>query len=80
MREGEKNLGLFEREAMLTKLPRDAKIIDRGVVERVAAILGEGSMAAKALKRADRHQGQARFWHSSEEGMLWLELLEDRKN
>lgn len=73
----EKDLGLFGRDALLTKLPSDARVIERAQVEQVARILGEGSQAAQALARANAHGGNARFWYSSESSMLWLELPQE---
>lgn len=73
----EKDLGLFGRKAMLMKLPADAKMIDRDQVEQVARIIGPHSQAAQALARADAHGGPVRFWYSSTECMLWLELPQE---
>jgi len=75
-----KDLGPFDRKAMLAKLPSDAKVIDRANVEQVARICGPSSHAAQALARADAHGGPVRFWHSAELGMLWLELPEDKRH
>ena len=76
----EKDLGLFDRAAMLMKLPQDAKVVSREDVEKVAAICGEQSHAIQALARAERHDGPVRFWYSQSEGMLWLELMEDERH
>lgn len=59
----------------LVQMPPDAKVISREHVERVALIMGEASAAADALKRADAHDGTARFWYSSSQSMLSVELL-----
>jgi hypothetical protein len=77
--EGE-DLGIFDREALLMRLPPDARIVTREQVETVARILGEGSISAQALARADKYGAPVRFWYSSESSMLWLELIEDRLN
>ena len=77
---GEKDLGLFDRAAMLMKLPKDAKVIDREKVVEAAQILGEQSMASQALARSMKHNGPVRFWYSSSESMLWLELMEDERH
>jgi hypothetical protein len=76
----EKDLGVFDRSAMLMKLPPDAKVISREKVEQVAAILGEESIAMQALARARAHGGPVRFWYSNSESMLWVELTEDERH
>lgn len=36
--------------------------LERSVLERTAAIIGEHSAAAAAMADADAHKGDARFW------------------
>jgi hypothetical protein len=59
----------------LVQMPSDAKVIPRDHVERVARIIGDSSAAADALRRADEHAGPVRFWYSSSQAMLSVELL-----
>ena len=59
----------------LVQLPPDAKVVARRHVEMVAEIIGDGSAAADALKRADEHNGPVRFWYSASALMLSVELL-----
>lgn len=68
---------VFQRDAALVQLAPDAKVISRENVEQVARLVGEGSAAADALKRADEHDGPVRFWYSQKLGTLSLELLKE---
>jgi len=68
---------LFQREAALVKLAKDAKIVSWENIKTVARILGPKSAAAGALKRAEEHGGRVRFWYSAEMGMLAVELLKE---
>lgn len=76
----EKAQNNFEMEPALIQLAPDAKVIRRGSVEAVARLCGNGSHAAKALKRADQYKGEVRFWYSESYGMLGLELLPTKEH
>jgi hypothetical protein len=70
----------FSRKEALVPLPKDAKELSREEVERVAEIIGDGSAAADALRRADEHGGPVRFWYSSSTGTLSVQLLQDMRH
>jgi hypothetical protein len=42
--------------------PDPSTQVTREVVETVARIMGDGSAAARALRDADTHQGEVRFY------------------
>lgn len=66
---------VFSRTEALVKVGPDAKVITREDVEKVASVVGPGSAAADALRRADEHDGPVRFWYSEKQGMLSVELM-----
>lgn len=67
----------YDRDAKLIPLPAGSKELTREQVEMAADMFGPESSAAKALKRADKHDGPVKYWFSPKEGLLNLELLDD---
>lgn len=61
-------------------MPLDAREVPREQVERIAKKLGETSLSAEALKRADAHSGRVRFWYSQRQGTLSVELIDEWLN
>ena len=59
----------------VTGLPPDAVVVDRDVVESTAFIIGRSGSSAEALREADAHDGQVRFWYSSKTSSVFLEKL-----
>ena len=70
----------YTHEPGLIHVPKDAVEVPREIIESVANILGEASVAANAIRKADTHTGLVRFWYSKSDGMLILELVPDPRH
>jgi len=51
-----------QQRRMVKKLLKSGEVVSRSVVESTATVMGDHSAAAKALRDADNHDGEVRFW------------------
>lgn len=58
---------------MVEKLLKTGEVVPRSVIESTATIMGEHSAAAKALRDADSHDGEIRFWVVRDDNVIVVE-------
>jgi hypothetical protein len=58
---------------MVERLFKAGEIVPRSAIESTAAVMGDHSAAAKALRDADSHDGEVRFWVVKDDNVIVVE-------